>query len=130
MDKKSTLRAFNEHFNEFIEDVLSVFPDNTDIRSAKVTLDLAKKANSTLVIKLWYSYVYAPYANKIDNGDLEFFINKDYSDDFEGLPNSKDILSSVNALRDPIREMSETNKAHSLKYVQNLCKLSTIYNAT
>jgi len=128
MDKKTTLRAFNDHFNEFVMDVLSVFPENTDIRSAKATLDLAKRANPTLVIKIWFMYVYSPYAEKIDSGDLDFFIHKDYSEDLHGIPNSKDILSSVNALRDPIKEMSESNKAHSLKYVQNLCKLSMLYN--
>ena len=128
MDKKTTLRAFNDHFNEFVMDVLSVFPENTDIRSAKATLDLARRANPTLVIKIWFMYVYSPYAEKIDSGDLDFFIYKDYSDDLNGIPNSKDILSSVNALRDPIKEMSESNKAHSLKYVQNLCKLSMLYN--
>jgi len=128
MDKKTTLRAFNDHFNEFVMDVLSVFPENTDIRSAKATLDLAKRANPTLVIKIWFMYVYSPYADKIDSGDLDFFINKDYAEDLQGIQNSKDILSSVNALRDPIKEMSESNKAHSLKYVQNLCKLSMLYN--
>jgi hypothetical protein len=128
MDKKTTLRAFNDHFNEFVMDVLSVFPENTDIRSAKTTLDLAKRANPTLVIKIWFMYVYSPYAEKIDSGDLDFFIYKDYSADLNGIPNSKDILSSVNALRDPIKEMSESNKQHSLKYVQNLCKLSSLYN--
>jgi hypothetical protein len=128
MDKKTTLRAFNDHFNEFVMDVLSVFPENTDIRSAKATLDLAKRANPTLVIKIWFMYVYSPYADKIDSGDLDFFINKDYTEDLQGIQNSKDILSSVNALRDPIKEMSESNKAHSLKYVQNLCKLSMLYN--
>jgi len=128
MDKKTTLRAFNDHFNEFVIDVLSVFPENTDIRSAKATLDLAKRANPTLVIKIWFMYVYSPYADKIDSGDLDFFINKDYAEDLQGIQNSKDILSSVNALRDPIKEMSESNKAHSLKYVQNLCKLSMLYN--
>ena len=54
-------------------------------------------------MKIWYSYIYQPYAEIIDSGDLEFFINKDYSEDLSYLPNSKDILKSIEGLRDQIK---------------------------
>ena len=34
----------------------------------------------------------------------------------------------IDNIRNPIREMDETNKTHALKYVQNLCKLSDLYH--
>jgi len=127
-DKSTTLRAFNAHFDEFVNDILSVFPENTDIRSAKNIVLMARKANVTIIIKLWFTSIYSLYKDKIDNGDLEFFINKDYSQDLNGVSNSNDILSSIDALRKPIAQMSEVNKEHSLKYIQNLCKLSQLYS--
>jgi len=127
-DKSTALRAFNAHFDEFVNDILSVFPENTDIRSAKNIVLMARKANVTIIIKLWFTSIYSPYKDKIDNGDLEFFINKDYSQDLNGVSNSNDILSSIDALRKPIAQMSEVNKEHSLKYIQNLCKLSQLYS--
>ena len=127
-DKTTILRAFNTHLFEFIDDIISVFPDNVDIVASKTSLEFTKKANPTLIVKIWYSYVYSPYAEIIDAGNLDFFINKDYSGDLSGLSNSRDISAAVDALRGPIRGMSDSNKAHSLNYIQNLCKLSKAYN--
>jgi hypothetical protein len=127
-DKTTILRAFNTHLFEFLDDIISVFPDNVDIVASKTSLEFTKKANPTLIVKIWYSYIYLPYAEIIDAGNLDFFINKDYSSDLSGLSNSRDISAAVDALRDPIRSMSESNKAHSLNYIQNLCKLSKVYN--
>ena len=127
-DKTTILRAFNSHLFEFIDDIISVFPDNVDIVASKTSLEFTKKANPTLIVKIWYGYIYLPYAEIIDAGNLDFFINKDYSGDLSGLSNSRDISAAVDALRGPIRNMSESNKEHSLNYIQNLCKLSKAYN--
>ena len=105
------------------------FPRNMDIKSAKNMVIMTRKANVTIIVKIWYTYVYSPYKPRIDNGDLEFFINKDYSEDLDGVSNASDILNSIDSLRAPIKQMSEVNKKHSLEYVQNLCKLSEMYNA-
>ena len=34
----SIVRAFNDHFSEFVNDVKRVFPDNIDIATADTTL--------------------------------------------------------------------------------------------
>ena len=127
--KSASLKAFNTHFDEFIEDLIKVFPDNIDIKSAKNMVHMSRKANVTLIIKVWHSYVYGPYKDRIDSGDLDFFIHKDYCEDFTGVSNSSDIMKSIDSLRAPIKDMSDVNKAHSLKYIQNLCKLSELYNS-
>jgi len=31
-------------------------------------------------------------------------------------------------LRQPVKDMSDTNKAHTMKYLQNLSKLSEVYS--
>jgi hypothetical protein len=128
--KSASLRAFNTHFDEFIEDIINVFPDNNDIKSAKNMALMSRKANVTLIVKVWYSYIYGPYKDRIDSGDLDFFITKDYCEDFNGVSNASDIMKSIDSLRSPIKDMSLANKAHSLKYVQNLCKLSELYNSS
>lgn len=127
--KSISLKAFNTHFDEFIDEIISVIPENIDIKSARNLTIMARKANVTIIVKVWYSYIYAPYKERIDSGDLDFFINKDYCEDLNGVSNSSDIMKSIDALRSPIKDMSDTNKAHSLKYVQNLCKLSELYNS-
>ena len=127
-DKTVYLRAFNTHIFEFIDDIIGIFPDNMSIATTKTTFEMTKKANPTLLVKLWYKFVYSPYAEIIDAGDLDFFINKDYTVEVSALQNAKDVINAIDGLRNPIREMSETNKAHSLEYIRNLCQLSVLYN--
>jgi hypothetical protein len=40
---------------------------------------------------------------------------------------SDDIISSIDKLREPIRNMSKENQEKSFRYVKNLCILSKIY---
>ena len=127
-DKSTVLRAFNTHLVEFLDDIISIIPGNVGLVTTKNSFEMYKKANPTLLIKIWYSYVYLPYAEIIDKGDLDFFINKDYSEDLSYLQNSKNILNAIDTLRGQIKEMSETNRNHSLEYIRNLCKLSNMYS--
>ena len=127
-DKSTVLRAFNTHLVEFLDDIISIIPGNVGLVTTKNSFEMYKKANPTLLIKIWYSYVYLPYAEIIDKGDLDFFINKDYSEDLSYLHNSKNILNAIDMLRGQIKEMSETNRNHSLEYIRNLCKLSNMYS--
>jgi hypothetical protein len=126
-DKSTVLRAFNTHMVEFLDDIISIIPGNVGLVATKNSFEMYKKANPTLLIKIWYSYVYMPYAEIIDKGDLDFFINKDYSEDLSYLQNSKSVLNAIDTLRVQIKEMSETNRNHSLEYIRNLCKLSNMY---
>ena len=130
MSDKSTLsRAFNNMFFEFLNDILAIFPDNTDIRSTKTALEMFKQANPSAVIKAWIQYVYVPYRSVIEQGDLTFFFEKDYSQDLNNLSNANDIMKAIDKIREPIKSMSESNKNTALKYLQNLTKLASIYNS-
>lgn len=126
-DKSTVLRAFNTHLVEFLDDIISIIPGNVGLVTTKNSFEMYKKANPTLLIKIWYSYVYMPYAEIIEKGDLDFFITKDYSEDLSYLHNSKNILNAIDTLRGQIKDMSETNRNHSLEYIRNLCKLSNMY---
>lgn len=45
------------------------------------------------------------------------------------MANSDEIMKAIQPIRDPIRYMSEENKAIVMKYVANLCRLSSVYSA-
>ena len=125
--QSSILTAFNNHFMEFVDDIILVFPNDTDLLAAKNSLALIRKANPKMIIKIWASYVVNKYATEIDAGDIGFFINKDYKDDLERAENSEKIMESIDRLRNPIRLMSEEDRGKSMKYIQNLKKLSILY---
>jgi len=118
------LTVFNDHFSEFVNDIHSVFPDDTDILTAKNALLAIRKANPKLIVKIWVKYVVEPYKNKIDVGDINFFIEKDYTSDLSINSNSDRIMESIDRLRNPVKQMSPENQAKTMKYIQNLTKLS------
>lgn len=127
-DKSTILRSFNTHLFEFLEDVIRIFPDNTEIQTAKTSFQTIKKANPTAIAKAWFSFVYSPYREIIDRGDINFFFEKDYSQDLASLNNSREIMKVIDTLREPVSNMNENEKEFTMKYLQNLSKLSMIYS--
>jgi hypothetical protein len=123
----SVLSAFNNHFIEFLEDVESIFPEDRDVKKGKTALEMMKKANPRMLIMIWKRNITVPYKSYIEEGDIDYFISKDYSEDFNGTDSEKKILESIDKFRNPIRMMSDDNKKKAMKYIQNLTKLSQMY---
>lgn len=119
--------AFNKHFMELVDDIVSVFPDDVDIMTAKNSFITIKKMNPKLLIKAWDSFVVSKYHKEIENGDISYFLEKDYSQDLVGTPQSQQIIDAIDRLRKPIKMMDTGNKEKILKYLQNLSKLTLIY---
>lgn len=124
----SIVGAFNNHFVEFLEDVHSIFPEDKQIKTAKNALMMLKKANPSVIVKIWKEYITTKYKEQIYQGNMDFFINKDYSEDLQTAGNQNTIMESINRLRDPIRNMGSSNQEKAMKYIQNLTKISELYN--
>lgn len=127
-DKSTILKAFNNHFFEFFDDLINIVEDNTDIKSSKKFLSLTKMANASLIIKIWYQFISTPYKSYFESGDLEYFANKDYSEDLSQLANAKDTLKALDKFRVPLQSLDQSNKEKCLEYLKNLCKLSDLYD--
>jgi hypothetical protein len=127
-DKTSLNRAFNNHFFEFIEDIIAIYPDNEDIKSSHTTFSTIRRANPTALVKAWQSFVYAPYKSEIDAGNIEFFFKKDYSSDLGGVRNGNEIIKVIDKIRGPIQAMNEDNRQHCMTYIQNLARVSDAYS--
>ena len=127
IDKSTILKIFNEHFVEFIEDIASVFPDENDLILAKNYLLIMKKTNPKLLIHIFYNKIFLKYNDKFEENDIDFFIEKDYQEDFTENKNSAKIIQSIDHLRSSIKNMNFDNKIKTIKYLQNLCKLSNSY---
>lgn len=126
-DKSTVLKTFNIQFFSFLDDLVNVFPDKDEIKIGKKSFETIKRANPTIIIKIWYSHIYGVYRESIDRGDLEYFIKKDYQNDLQNLANNGEVMRIINTLREPIGEMDGVNKEHTIKYLQVLSKLSQLY---
>ena len=123
------LRAFNEHFSELMDDVIRVFPDDTSLIACKVAIEQMRKANPKLILVTFREAFVNKYREKINEGNIDFFIDNDYEDDVVGAESSSIILEKINLLRTPVRNMKESDKNKTIKYIQNLTRLSDIYTA-
>ena len=123
------LTAFNDHFFEFLNDVQNVFPQDADILTARNALSTVRKANPKMIVKIWNAFIVGKYKGEIEAGNIEFFINKDYSTDVSAASNSDKIMESINRLREPIKNMTPDNQAKVMKYIQNLTKLAELCEA-
>ena len=121
------LSAFNDHFTEFVDDIKRVFPNDVDIATAANALAKLRKANPKIIIMAFKQFVSSPYKKEIESGEIEFFINKDYSQDIGG-DSASLILSKIDLLRKPVSEMNEGEQEKVIKYLQNLTKLADLYN--
>jgi hypothetical protein len=128
-DKSIVLKAFNKQLFDFLDELIAIYPDNVEILTGKETFESLRKLNPTSLIKSWYLYVYIPYHDTISSGNIEFFMEKDYGADFNnaGVDNANSILEMIDKVRGPIKELSQENRKHATKYIQNLSKLSLVY---
>ena len=127
MDKKCILRAFNEHFSEFMQDVIRVFPNDNNLYACKLAIEKMRKANPKLLISTFTTEFLNKYREQIKNNNIEFFIEKDYSESVKNAQSGSLILEKINLLREPVRNMNETDKEKTIEYIHNLMKLSDMY---
>ena len=127
MDSHALLRAFNDHFEEFMDDVLRVFPDDAECNRASAALRAMRRANPGLIIRVFGDRVCEPYRSEISAGELAFFVDKDYRNDVQAASFASPALSKIEALRAPIRAMGEADKKAVIKYMQNLLRLVDMY---
>ena len=120
------LTAFNDHFIEFVNDVHCVFPDDADILATKNALTTIRKLNPRMIVKIWNSFIVSKYKSEIEAGNIEFFVNKDYSQDISATNHVDKIMECIDRLREPIKNMSIENQSKVMKYIQNLTKLSQL----
>ena len=127
MNKSTLLKGFTNLFFEFLDDILTVFPENKEIKYAKNSFDMMRKANPIILIRAWYRRVYTPYKDQIDAGDITFFFEKDYNTDLNKVQGSEEIMKMIDKIRKPLQDMGDANKEHSAIYIQKLSKISFLY---
>ena len=130
IDRPTIIRSFNDYFFEFLDDMLKVLPNNKSVPTAIRSFRMLTDVNKAILIKSWYKFVYMKYKTVIDDGNVEFFFEKDYSEDLTKLSNANTIMDIIDSVRTPAKEICENpkNREHITTYIQTLCKLSDMFN--
>jgi hypothetical protein len=129
MDKGAILKAFNNQFEEFLDDLCLLFPDNNDIKTSHTGLMMLRKANPKKIVSVWYRYICNKYEDEIENENIEYFLTKNYSEDLKmDAGSANKILEGIDKIRGPLRELDTENKKKAVQYLKNLNQLSKIYH--
>ena len=123
----SIVKNFNKVLMDFVNEIIVVFPNDKQIKLGKIALIGIKKINPSLLIRYWYDCIFVPYHEEIEKGNIDYFIEKDYSEDVKVFNDPGYFMKAIDKFRQPIREMDDENKNKALRYVQALDQMSNMY---
>lgn len=118
------VKIFNEIFFNFVNLISKTFPNDLEITIAKNKLYAIKKINPKLFIKIWKKHITDKYKDSIEEGNIDYFIEKNYSDDLNKINNSERVMKSINRLREPIKNMDKSKQEMAMLFIQDLSKIS------
>jgi hypothetical protein len=120
------MATFLKQMDECLEDISKTYSTDTRFSKCKLYFETMKRTNPRMIITTWKTMVTDKYDAQIQEGNIEYFLEKDYAEDAQDLY-TPTVDSTIQELRTTIKKMSPENKEVSLKYLQNLCKLSKLY---
>jgi len=120
MSKKVFLDAFFNQFGDFLEQLIKVFPDDTDIPAYKSGLGLLQRTNPTLVIKETYTHM-SPFEKVIRARNEDFFLKHEFAE-YDTL---EQVIAKIKSLW---VGLSENNKNCVWGYLTILLDISKRYN--
>tara|TARA_Y100001980_G_C14517478_1_gene292793 strand:+ start:710 stop:1102 length:393 start_codon:yes stop_codon:yes gene_type:complete len=127
MDKSTLLKGFNNQLEEFLNDLVLIFPEDNELKTLKISLLGFRKVNPKLIIEGWKCYINDLYYEEIKLGNLQFFINKDYKKDVGDANYKNQILKKIEELKNVINLITDENRSKTIKYVQNLSDICKLY---
>ena len=128
MDKREIMVAFNNQYQEFLEDIERLFPNEKEVKQMKHGIELLKKSNPKILIELWKVYVTDKYQKEIESGDYNFFTNKDYSTDLdEQTKNDNEVMNSIEKFKLYTQQLDSKNLETAMTYIKNLSTLCILY---
>lgn len=127
MNKSEVLTGFNNHLTEMIDSLLEVLPSNKELKAASVSIGTLRRANPKIIIPIWKTYVLEKYEENIMSGNIQYFLEKDYTDDVKDTGNARTILEKINIVKNTIKDLDKENIDKVILYLQNLTKLCKVY---
>jgi hypothetical protein len=118
--------AFNNHFKAMCEDVLSIYPNDWNIKKAYHSVELLNKVKPSVIVSLWKQLTLR-FKNEIESQGLNFFLEYEYKQD-EAIRKQIILLEALLLFRKSVAQMSAENQEKVYEYIINLTKISHMFN--
>ena len=138
MDNKQVLKAYMSHMDEFYTDMLSVYPNDRIILRGKLFFEALRKTNPRRLITAWKNQIYPRFGDifptlNLDN--IELLLNHDFSDDAKyadangcSANDGEEFINKIKEIIVRVKDDNPDNLEKAIKYLDNLTKLSKLYN--
>ena len=117
------LAAFNNHIDELVDDLLRVMPRDPDILAAQAALAASRRMNVSALVRGWPEYT-RPYYDRIEQGDIKFFLAKDYTND---VPTGSGVADPIDRIRTRTAALTADQQRKVMRYIKNLTTLADLY---
>ena len=115
----SILKVFTNQLSEFLDDLITLFPNDIDLKASRTAVNALKKVNPKSLLVNWKYYVGDKYKKQIMDGNIDFFLTKDYKNDMDDVEDKGAAMQAINRLKPALAKIGETNKMKASKYLIN-----------
>ena len=115
MSKKIYVDAFYDQYEDLLQQMASVFPEDPDWARYRTGLAVFRRTNPMMVVKKTWEYV-SPYEEVIRTRDDTFFLTHDVSDGY--------LTDTVQKLRDMWGQLTPHNRSIVWDYITNITYLA------
>jgi hypothetical protein len=119
MRKEECVNLFNVKLKEFINDLITVYPQDEDLYKFKTSVNMLLLVNEKQVIKIFKDFVYPKYKDHILNRDEKFFLTHDYTDDVSAVGATEQSPEFTDQLIVKIKSYWETMKDENKNIIWN-----------
>jgi len=123
----SILKVFIIQLLEFLDDLILLFPKDIDLKTSKKAVQALQKINPKSLLINWKYYVTDKYKQQIYEGNIDFFLNKNYNNELDDIEDRGAAIEAIERLRPALLRIGDKNKEKASKYLKNLTKLSELY---
>ena len=116
----SYLKAFTTLLLKFNDELIELFPEETEFATLKTAIELVKKTNPRLLVTVFTSYIEL-WKSQILNRDESFFMANQYNDLTQGDDYFEQLITR---LKKYWNTLSDHNKDSIWKYLETLIKIS------
>jgi hypothetical protein len=130
MDNQKFYNIFNTKIIEFLNDLIILFPNDSDFKMYKTAINLVKLADNKKPLQYYKKFVTDEYKEHINNRNDKFFLEHDYSEiindnELNSEVGASDISSKiVNRLKGYWSSLTDDNKVIVWDYFTLFLKIS------
>lgn len=122
MSKKIYIDAFFNQYEDFLNQIKEVFPEDPDWKLYLSGLAIFRRTNPLIVVKKTWKYV-SQFEEVIKNRDEKFFMDMDYSTYTEG---EEPLEQTIDKLKGMWASLTPHNRKIIWEFVNNITTLARL----